>query len=357
MKRPVFDGRKFHPGAHPKWRPNKKHEQKNLQKIEKQQYEISFFSTAADGRPSTIMVMQIGPFLLSMIIDTTFVCNSKTPIFFRPLSLSLTKRPHSPPSILTPAISVMSSNKRMQPSSSSSSCHEGKRSKTQQSLTGFFTAGKKHHDDGGKNMSAVTNSVTTPKVTTTSPMSATTSSSALLASSPKPLSPYKIFCDLDGVLVDFEAGIKKLFNGRSPDQLPNQGMMWGAISKTPDFYSTLPWTSDGQLLWEELRSLTPDILTGVPRLNRSRAEKFEWCRKELGVKVNHLDMAGKKNTHEVVLGRRKEGVVNVITCWSKNKHFESRENQLSRNILCCVVIGLVVNYIHVWIIYFLVTVF
>mmetsp|Transcript_9202 Transcript_9202/g.19628 ORF Transcript_9202/g.19628 Transcript_9202/m.19628 type:complete len:83 (-) Transcript_9202:78-326(-) len=39
-------------------------------------------------------------------------------------------------------------------------------------------------------------------------------------------------------------------------------------------------------------------------------------------------MAGKKNAHEVVLGRRKEGVVNVITCWSKNKHFESRENHV-----------------------------
>ncbi len=137
--------------------------------------------------------------------------------------------------------------------------------------------------------------------------------------------------------MDFEAGVKKIFNGRAPDELPNQGMMWGAISKTPNFYSTLPWTSDGKLLWEELRSLSPDILTGVPRLNRSRAEKFEWCRKELGVKVNHLDMAGKKNAHEVVFGRRREGVVNVITCWSKNKHFESRENQLSGIIVSFVV--------------------
>ena len=29
---------------------------------------------------------------------------------------------------------------------------------------------------------------------------------------------YKIFCDLDGVLVDFDAGVKKLFNGRSPGE-------------------------------------------------------------------------------------------------------------------------------------------
>ena len=31
-------------------------------------------------------------------------------------------------------------------------------------------------------------------------------------------SEYKIFCDLDGVLVDFDAGVKKLFNGRSPGE-------------------------------------------------------------------------------------------------------------------------------------------
>ena len=30
---------------------------------------------------------------------------------------------------------------------------------------------------------------------------------------------YKIFCDLDGVLVDFEAGVKKIFNGQGPGML------------------------------------------------------------------------------------------------------------------------------------------
>jgi hypothetical protein len=35
-------------------------------------------------------------------------------------------------------------------------------------------------------------------------------------------------------------------------------------------------------------------------------------------------MAGYQRTHNVVgNGQRKEGVVNVITCWSRNKHLES----------------------------------
>ena len=108
--------------------------------------------------------------------------------------------------------------------------------------------------------------------------------------------------------------------------------MWGAISKADNFYARLPWTEDGKALWEELKthSSTPDILTGVPRSNKSRAEKFAWCKKELGISVNHVDMAGKKSAHELVTGRRKnkEGVVNVITCWSRNKHCESKENHI-----------------------------
>ncbi|KAL9186950.1 hypothetical protein ACHAXT_010670 [Thalassiosira profunda] len=172
----------------------------------------------------------------------------------------------------------------------SASTGSGKKAKTQQSLAGFF---------GTKSSSA----------------ESTTAG-------------YKVFCDLDGVLVDFDAGIKKLFNGRGPDELPNQGMMWGAVSKADAFYATLPWMSDGKALWEEIKHLPQiDILTGVPRHNASREQKFAWCTRELGTSVNHVDMAGKKMGHELVNGsRRKNGMVNVITCWSRNKHMECKSS-------------------------------
>ena len=118
----------------------------------------------------------------------------------------------------------------------------------------------------------------------------------------------------------------------NPPNEINQGMMWGAISKADQFYTRLPWCHDGKALWEELKNIPGvDILTGVPRHNSSRVEKFAWCKKELGVhgvNVNHVDMAGKKSAHELVAGRRKKGVVNIITCWSKNKHLESKANHI-----------------------------
>jgi len=95
----------------------------------------------------------------------------------------------------------------------------------------------------------------------------------------------------------------------------------------------------------------PDILTGVPRNHQSRAEKFAWCQRELisvapgrldnvdtksstttttvaSLKLNHVDMAGKKSTHEAVSGRKRKGHINVITCWSRNKHCESKKNHV-----------------------------
>jgi hypothetical protein len=168
------------------------------------------------------------------------------------------------------------------------------KNKKQKQLTGFFRA--------------------------SSALTATTDSDASSSSQ------YKIFCDLDGVLVDFDQGVRTLLDGKGPDDVP-PSLMWGRIAQC-DFYTHLPWMDDAKSLWNELKSLpNVDILTGVPRYKRSKGEKFEWCRRELGVEVNHVDMAGSKSAHQIVSGSRRRGVVNVITCWSKNKHFESRENQ------------------------------
>jgi len=133
--------------------------------------------------------------------------------------------------------------------------------------------------------------------------------------------PYKVYCDLDGVLVDFDAGFRRI-NGESPDDM-NLGRMWSMVQSANSFYKHLPWMSDGRELWDAIRHLDPDILTGVPRHREARGEKAEWCRRELGVETNHVDMAGRERSHQVVRGQRREGVVNVITCWSRNKYMES----------------------------------
>lgn len=167
---------------------------------------------------------------------------------------------------------------------------------------------------------------------------------------------YKIYCDLDGVLANFDEGVRRLSGGYGPKDLTKK-QMWKAISRCEDFYENLPWMDDGKELWAALIPLQPDILTGVSMTYSSRAQKASWCRRELpsviaggkyssldgiNLVISHVDVAGTSKTrdHEIVKGSRlekknlcfpevegpKEIAVNVLTCWSKNKHFESGTN-------------------------------
>ena len=149
---------------------------------------------------------------------------------------------------------------------------------------------------------------------------------------------FSIYCDLDGVLADFDAGVKKINRGRGADDL-SMGQLWGSISNANRFFQNLPWMQDGKQLWSAIVSdgYTPDILTGVPFVTGCREQKYAWCKRELKYafgqdqKVfNHVDYAASKKKHERVKGSKRTGdnVVNVITCWSKKKYCESREGRV-----------------------------
>jgi 5'(3')-deoxyribonucleotidase len=103
---------------------------------------------------------------------------------------------------------------------------------------------------------------------------------------------YIVFCDLDGVLADFEQGVKNKFK-KNVDEL-NQGMMWGVINKSNTFFETLPWMPKGRELWSQIEQYNPIILTGVPRSSSSAVEqKIRWCKRELGPNVKVITCATK----------------------------------------------------------------
>ena len=110
---------------------------------------------------------------------------------------------------------------------------------------------------------------------------------------------YRLFIDLDGVLVDFDSGVLALF-GKSPEELPPR-VMWPRLAKTSGFYDKLDWLSDGRVLWEFVQHHQPIILTGLPIGTWAEGQKRAWCSRELG------------------------SAIPVITCMSKEKHYKALE--------------------------------
>jgi hypothetical protein len=109
-----------------------------------------------------------------------------------------------------------------------------------------------------------------------------------------------IFCDLDGVLADFEQGVINRFK-KTPDQI-KAGIMWGVINKSNTFFDTLPWMPRGRELWEGIKQYDPIILTGVPNGGTAVEQKRRWCARELGPDIHVITCATKEKPNFCING-------------------------------------------------------
>ncbi|MBB3265233.1 hypothetical protein FHW79_002853 [Azospirillum sp. OGB3] len=104
----------------------------------------------------------------------------------------------------------------------------------------------------------------------------------------------KLFLDLDGVLADFDRGVKAV-TGKRPEEIPMK-VMWRELSRHPDFFGTLDFMHDAQDLWRFCEPYGPTILTGLPLGSWAPEQKRRWVAHMLGPHVR------------------------VITCMARDKH-------------------------------------
>jgi len=91
--------------------------------------------------------------------------------------------------------------------------------------------------------------------------------------------PPRLFLDADGVLADFDLGVRRLLGMRPKEFIAKhgRGTFWKRLARAGNFYGSLPEMPDARLLFDAVKHLQPTILTGLPMGNWAAAQKVEWA--------------------------------------------------------------------------------
>jgi hypothetical protein len=160
----------------------------------------------------------------------------------------------------------------------------------------------------------------------------------------------QIYCDMDGVLVDFEQGVVNQINkdlqmirqmedkknlvkiqkaldslgrdevvladmrGKSATSKPVRDYMYGRVGNDADFWAHLPWMPNGKELWDFIAPYEPFILTS-PMQKGSEIGKAFWIDANLSPAPEKVFMSHEK--YNWALDENGEPSI-LIDDWSKN---------------------------------------
>ena len=112
----------------------------------------------------------------------------------------------------------------------------------------------------------------------------------------------RIYCDMDGVLCDFEKNIKNTL-GISIQKwmsINPKHERWQPIVAKKDFWASMPWLNDGKNLWRFIDKYNPHILSAASQEDPNcKPGKMRWIFRNLNVPTGriHLVQRHEKQTY------------------------------------------------------------
>ena len=113
-------------------------------------------------------------------------------------------------------------------------------------------------------------------------------------------SPYQIYCDMDGVLTDFDACFRYFGNmdPRAYESKYGKEKFWDLIDRQIGvrFWVGMEWMPDGEKLWNYIKPHNPTLLSAPSRQNESRLGKRLWVKNNVpGTKLVLANAVAKQN--------------------------------------------------------------
>jgi hypothetical protein len=119
----------------------------------------------------------------------------------------------------------------------------------------------------------------------------------------------QIYCDMDGVLADFEKGVADMIGGKFNDK------RWSELPD--DFFYRLEPMSDAKKLWGFIGKYEPMILTAAPSAKRgsislrAAQDKTKWMKRWFGVSADRMYPVMRKNKANFAMDGR-DGRPNLL---------------------------------------------
>lgn len=132
---------------------------------------------------------------------------------------------------------------------------------------------------------------------------------------------YKIYCDMDGVLCNFDKRFYELTNMNPDDFESKYGTdeFWNLIDVEIGikFWTEMEWTPNGKILWSFVSNYRPELLTSPSKHNHSRVGKAIWVKNNLKPipKINFKFSKEKQdfaNNNAILIDDRKD----IIDRWN-----------------------------------------